>query len=216
MGMLKRRSRRQEADGGADLDATSAIAESDDVAAQDIDADGNAAVEDIEMPLDAPPPGATRRAVGFAALLLLAAGSAGAAAFFKYQAGTAHAAEQSGTEAVQAASDGTIAMLSYHADSVAKDLSTAANRLAGGFRADYEKLAREVVIPGSQQKRISSVASVPSAATMSATPGHAVVLVFVDQNITVGSDAPTSSSSSVRVTMDKVGDRWLISGFDPV
>ncbi len=42
------------------------------------------------------------------------------------------------------------------------------------------------------------------------------MLVFVNQTVTVGNDAPTDTNSSVRVTLEKVGDRWLISEFDPV
>ncbi|MDT7720920.1 MAG: Mce-associated rane protein, partial [Mycobacterium sp.] len=45
---------------------------------------------------------------------------------------------------------------------------------------------------------------------------HAVALLFVDQTVAVGNDAPTGTSSIVRVTMDKTGGRWLISAFDPV
>jgi Mce-associated membrane protein len=73
-----------------------------------------------------------------------------------------------------------------------------------------------VVIPGATQKQISAVATVPAAASVSATENHAVVLVFVNQTVTVGTGAPTDTASSVRVTLDKVADRWLISGFDPV
>ncbi|GAB5011279.1 hypothetical protein MAHJHV63_39310 [Mycobacterium avium subsp. hominissuis] len=51
---------------------------------------------------------------------------------------------------------------------------------------------------------------------MSATGNHAVVLLFVDQTVTVGQDAPTNTASIVRVTLDKIGDQWLITGFDPV
>ena len=40
--------------------------------------------------------------------------------------------------------------------------------------------------------------------------------MFVDQTVVVGSDAPTNTASSVRVTLEKVGGRWLISGFDPI
>jgi Mce-associated membrane protein len=43
-----------------------------------------------------------------------------------------------------------------------------------------------------------------------------VALVFVNQTVVVDKDPPSASASSVRVTMDKVGQRWLISGFDPV
>jgi Mce-associated membrane protein len=73
-----------------------------------------------------------------------------------------------------------------------------------------------VVIPGAKQKQISAVASVPAAASVSANPREAVVLVFVNQTVTVGGDAPTDTASSVRITLEKVGDRWLISKFDPV
>jgi Mce-associated membrane protein len=32
----------------------------------------------------------------------------------------------------------------------------------------------------------------------------------------IGDSAPTSTASSVRVTLDKVEGRWLISQFDPM
>jgi Mce-associated membrane protein len=43
-----------------------------------------------------------------------------------------------------------------------------------------------------------------------------VVLVFVNQTVSVGNGVPTDTASSVRITLDRVGDRWLISKFDPV
>jgi Mce-associated membrane protein len=51
---------------------------------------------------------------------------------------------------------------------------------------------------------------------VSAKPDHAVVLVFVNQTVVVGQDAPSDTASSVRVTLDKINGRWLISKFDPV
>ena len=60
------------------------------------------------------------------------------------------------------------------------------------------------------------MAAVPAAASVSAKGDHAVALLFVNQTVVVGSDAPTNTASSVRVTLDKVGGRWLISGFDPI
>jgi Mce-associated membrane protein len=60
------------------------------------------------------------------------------------------------------------------------------------------------------------VATVPGASSVRATQSHAVVLLFVNQTVIIGQDAPTNSASTVRVTLDKIGDRWLISQFDPV
>ena len=73
-----------------------------------------------------------------------------------------------------------------------------------------------VVIPGAREKKISAVAQVPAASSVSASPAHAVALLFVNQTVTIGKDAPTNTTSSVRVTLDKVGGKWLVSGFEPV
>jgi hypothetical protein len=117
---------------------------------------------------------------------------------------------------VTAATEDTIALLSYHPETVEKDLTSARDRLTGSFRDDYTKLTTDVVIPGSTEKKISAVATVPAAASVSASENHAVALVFVDQATTIGTDAPTDTASTVRLTLEKVDDRWLISQFDPV
>ena len=156
------------------------------------------------------------RAVAFGLLpgiVLLAAAAAG---YLKWQDATARDADLARVASVQAAKDGTVGMLSYQPDTVDRDLEAARNLLTGDFQNSYTSLTHDVVIPGAKQKRISAVATVPAAASVSATPKHAVVVVFVDQTVVVGSDAPSDTASTVRVTLDKVGDHWLIAGFDPI
>jgi Mce-associated membrane protein len=119
-------------------------------------------------------------------------------------------------ESMNAAKDSTIKMLSYKPDTVDQQLNSARDLLTGEFRNSYTTLINDVVIPGAQQKQISAVASVPAAASVSAEPKHAVVLIFVNQTVVVGQGAPSDTASSVRVTMEKVDDRWLISEFEPV
>jgi Mce-associated membrane protein len=41
-----------------------------------------------------------------------------------------------------------------------------------------------------------------------------VVLLFVTQTVRIGDAPPVDTGSSVRVTLDKIGERWLISDFD--
>jgi Mce-associated membrane protein len=144
--------------------------------------------------------------------VILAAGSG----YLKWQVDSAREAQTAGVQSVQAATENTIAILSYQPDNVDKELNGARDRLAEPFKDQYTKLVTDVVIPGSKQKKISAIATVPAAASVSATAHHAVVLVFIDQSIVIGTDAPTTTSSTVRVTLDKEGDRWLISQFDPV
>jgi Mce-associated membrane protein len=139
-----------------------------------------------------------------------------AAAYLKDQVGLASEAGIARIESVAAAKESTTALLSYKPETAEKDLGAARDRTTGTFKESYTQLTHDVVIPGAKQKHISAVAAVPAAASVSATPTHAVALLFVDQTAVVGTDQPTDSASSIRVTLDKIGGRWLISGFDPV
>jgi Mce-associated membrane protein len=136
--------------------------------------------------------------------------------YLKWLDGAARESRAAAEQSVRAASDSTIAILSYKPETVDRDLKAAADRLAEPFRQQYTQLVNDVVAPGAKQQHITALATVPAAASVSATGKHAVVLVFVDQTTTIGSDAPTQSTSSVRVSLEKVDGRWLISQFDPV
>ena len=152
----------------------------------------------------------------FAVLPALAMTLAVAAGVLKYLESTARDGQSSAVAATQVAKDGTVALLSYDPATVEQQLDGARGLLTGTFRDSYGDLVRDVVIPGAKQKNISAKATVPAAATVSATERHAVVLVFVDQTVVVGNDAPAGTSSAIRVTVDKVGEHWLISQFDPI
>jgi Mce-associated membrane protein len=185
------------------------------------------AAETTEEPADEAEPDKPKRRVnwsrvfafgvlpGLALVLALAAG------FLKWQDnsnrdGDIARIKSPAAVSVHAAKDSTIALLSYKPDTVEQQLNAARDRLTGDFGDQYTSLINDVVIPGAKQKQISAVATVPAAASVSAKPNEAVVLVFVNQTVVVGQDAPTDTASSVRVTLEKVGDRWLISKFDPV
>jgi Mce-associated membrane protein len=151
-----------------------------------------------------------------AALPILALILALGVGYLKWLDGTARESRVAAEQSIRAASDSTIAILSYKPETVDRDLKAAADRLAEPFRQQYTQLVNDVVAPGAKQQHITAVATVPAAASVLATGKHAVVLVFVDQITTIGTDAPTQSTSSVRVSLEKVDGRWLISQFDPV
>jgi len=136
-------------------------------------------------------------------------------AYLKYQEATNTAAERASVESVQVAKDSAIAMLSYTPDTADANLTAARDRLTGNFRDSYTSLTHDVVIPGAKEQKISATATVPAAATVSASADHAVALIFVNQAIVIDNGAPSQTNSVVQVTLDKVDNRWLISGFDP-
>jgi Mce-associated membrane protein len=195
-----------------DTSDTEHIVESEDTSSDDAEPED---AEDVE------PPARWRRikwsrVLAFGVLPVLALVIAAAAGFLKWQDSWVRGSGVAGIESVAAAKDSTVALLSYQPDTVDKDLGAARDRLTGSFKDSYTQLIHDVVIPGAKKQHISAVATVPAAASVSATPQRAVALLFVDQTVVVGNDAPTETSSTVRVTMDKIGGRWLISAFDPV
>jgi len=138
------------------------------------------------------------------------------AAVLKWQANVITRSASVAAQTVRVASDGAVAILSYRPETVEQDLDAASARLTGEFRDAYNSLTHDVVIPGAKQKHITASARVPAAASVRMSAGRAVVLVFVDQTTTMGSDPPTDTTSCVRVTLDKRGQQWLISAFDPI
>jgi Mce-associated membrane protein len=147
---------------------------------------------------------------GLALVLALGAG------YLKWLGGSAHDPAALRAETIRIGSEDAVALLSYKADSVEKDLGAARERLTGDFKEAYTGLTRQVVIPGAKEKHISAVAKAAAAASVSATETHAVVLVFLNQTVTIGDGAPSDATPVVKVVLDKVNDRWLVSHFDPV
>jgi Mce-associated membrane protein len=207
----------------ADESTNDDLAESDDLADEAEAADEADLLEaddapDVE-PDDAPDKQGARFSWGrllIAALPVLALILALGVGYLKWLDGTARESRAAAEQSIRAASDSTVAILSYKPETVDQELKAAADRLAEPFRQQYTQLVNDVVAPGAKQQHISAVATVPAAASVWATGKQAVVLVFVDQTTTIGTDAPTQSTSSVRVSLDKVDGRWLISQFDPV
>ena len=137
------------------------------------------------------------------------------AAWLKWQVAEARSSEAAATAAVQAATEGTEALLSYETNTVEEELVAARTRLTGDFRNAFTALTDDVVIPGAREKRISSAVTVTAASSVSTTDNHAEVLVFVSQSTVVGDDPATQTASSIKVTLDKVDGRWLIADFTP-
>jgi len=124
-----------------------------------------------------------------------------------------HAASQ----AIQAASDGAVALLSYSSDSLDRDLAEAKTHLTGDFLDYYTKFTRDVVAPTVRGKHLSQKAVVVRAAAIELHPQSAVILVFLNETTTSpDKKQPLKTPSSVRVTLEKVDGTWLVSKLDAV
>ncbi|MGV0745097.1 hypothetical protein [Mycolicibacterium sp. XJ870] len=144
--------------------------------------------------------------------LLLAAGSA----FLKWQIGWERGSAAAATESVEAAKDITTQMLSYEPATVEQQLNSVRERLTGEFLDTYTEMINTAIIPGATAQNITAVADVPSAGSVSASPHRAEVLLYLNQSVMVGDQAPQKTPSTVRATMVHEDGRWLMSQFEPV
>jgi len=118
--------------------------------------------------------------------------------------------------AIQAASDGAVAVLSYSYDHLNRDFDNAKSHLTGDFLTYYKKFSDNAVAPTAQQGQLTASAKVIRAAISDLHPDSAIVLVFVDQTTgSVQKKDPEKTRSSVLVTLTKVNGSWLIAKFDP-
>jgi Mce-associated membrane protein len=118
---------------------------------------------------------------------------------------------------VRAASDGTVALLSYSSESLDKDFATAKSHLRGEFLGYYDQFFQQIVAPAAKEKALKTTAHVMRAAVSELHPNSAVVLVHVDQSTTSkDTPDPAMAASSVLVSLARVDGNWLITKFTPV
>ena len=155
-------------------------------------------------------------AIVLAFALLASAGVAAWVYFEKYRPDQ-QTNDAAATVALDAAKNGTVAMLSYSPESLDKDFATAKSHLTGDFLSYYTQFTERVVTPAAKQKAVKTSASVVRAAVSELHPDSAVVLVFINQN-TSSKENPDGAfaASAVKVGLKKINDAWLISAFDPV
>ena len=117
--------------------------------------------------------------------------------------------------ATAAARQATSQVLSYSYKSIASDIRQAEADATGLFLRQYRSTASRLLTEARQEKAIVQ-ARVGQSGVVSAGPGNVVVLLYVDQATVRQPGGPSSNTtridqSRVRVTMTKVGSRWLIS-----
>jgi Mce-associated membrane protein len=156
------------------------------------------------------------RSIVATTLVVAAVGGAGGVYFIVYRPDQ-RVGDAAARRAMQAASDGAVAVLTYSYDHLYRDFSTAESHLTGGFLTYYNKFTEDVVGPMAQKGQLTTTAKVIRAAISDLHPDSAVVLVFVDQNtVSATKKEPVKTQSAVVVTMTKINGSWLIAKFNPV
>jgi Mce-associated membrane protein len=150
-------------------------------------------------------------------VLLVALAGLAAGLYFTQYRPDLQTDDAAATAVTAAASQGTVALLSYAPESLDRDLAAAKSHLTGDFLTYYSKFTDQIVAPAAKQKAVKTTASVVQAAVSELHPDSAKVLVFLNQT-TMSNERPEPSetASSVVVSLTKSNGTWLISAFDPV
>jgi Mce-associated membrane protein len=152
-----------------------------------------------------------------ATVLVVAAVAAAIALFFLLYRPDRQIDDARAHGAIQAASDGTVDVLSYSYTALDHDFAKAKSHLTGDFLAYYSKFTEQLVAPVALQGQLTTTAKVVRAAVSDLHADSAVVLVFVDQTTASKQKPdPVKADSSVMVTLTNVNGSWLIAKFDPI
>ncbi|MGW6157802.1 hypothetical protein ACWFRM_32430, partial [Streptomyces sp. NPDC055144] len=148
---------------------------------------------------------------------LVAAGVLG----WRYQEGAR--ADEARGQALAAARQAAPVVLSYDYRRLDRDFTAARARLTGHFRDEYGKTTSTVVGPTARKYHGVVKATVarptsggsPAASVVSASPDHAVVLLFVNQ-VTTSTQVSGSrvDLNRVRMTLARTAEGWKVSAVD--
>jgi Mce-associated membrane protein len=182
--------------------------------ADDAEADS---VASAQRPRRVLPPGLRKAAAVVLAVLLLISGGVATWLYFKQYRPDQQTDAGVARSVVNAATDGTTAVLSYSSDSLDQDFANAKSYLAGDFLSYFDQFSQQTLAPMAKQKSMKTKAKVTGAAVSELHPDSAVVLVFVDQvTSTKDSAQPLVAVSSALVRMSRVDGKWKITKFTPV
>jgi Mce-associated membrane protein len=119
--------------------------------------------------------------------------------------------EEEATRAAQAAAERAIVpVLSYGYRSLEDDRARAEGYLTSDYRADYDKLFA-VIADNAPQTQTTVEATVVASGIVRSGQDRVDVLVFVDRPTTNKlTPEPETYKDQVTVTMQKVGDEWLV------
>lgn len=149
------------------------------------------------------------------ALLITTALMAAVTAFVWYQV-RQHAATETARQAgLEASRDAARVLFSYDYRTLGKDFSAGQALTTGAFRKQYADTTARLVTPVATEKKAVVKAEVVIAGVVRATPDTVVTIVFVNQVTTSSLTAgPKVDLSRVRMTLQHVQGRWLVSQVD--
>jgi Mce-associated membrane protein len=157
-------------------------------------------------------PGRAARGVRLLAGLLVVL--LGTAAVLGWQVREQRAVERARGEALQVARSTAVVVLSYDHRRLAEDVAEAEELSTGEFLEQY-RAATSGLVDQAEAGQVVVTASVQAASVQDAEADRVEVLLFVDQTTRrQGLEEPRTDQNRVRLTLERVDGRWLLSALD--
>ncbi|HWH29955.1 MAG TPA: hypothetical protein VNU26_13535 [Mycobacteriales bacterium] len=122
--------------------------------------------------------------------------------------------EQAREDALEAAQLAAVEVLSYDHRRIEEDIEQAERLGTGEFLEQY-RAATEGLAGQAAAGEVVVTTTVQGASVQSASRDRVEVLLFVDQTtVRTGLEQPRVEQNRVRLTLDDVDGRWLVSGLD--
>ncbi|WP_051342253.1 hypothetical protein [Pseudonocardia spinosispora] len=119
--------------------------------------------------------------------------------------------------AAETARKQVVSMLSYSANSFDRDMATAADGLTGPFKDQFLDLARGQVGPAARAQQTRTNTSVSAYSIIDASTSRVDLLMFLNQTTQSPTlPSPKLANSRVKVTLESVSGRWLLSALTPL
>lgn len=148
---------------------------------------------------------------------LLAGCLVAAAAVTAVGASNAQRADRAGHEARDFAAETVSQILSYDHRNVEQHFASVLDSLGGEFRPQFEEVSHQVIVPSAQQRQVVTNADVVGSSVIDSRPDQAELLLFVNQSTTSAEQPNTKlDGSRVRVTVERIDGRWLITELKPI
>jgi len=154
-------------------------------------------------------PGRARGVLAGVLVLALAAVAALGLVAVRVRAGDR--VEAARDQALAAAADDAVLLLSYDHRHLDRDFAAARAVLTGRFARDYATTTRRVIAPTAARYRAVVRAEVAASSVVRASADRVTVLLFVNQTTTsTRLDGPKVDLDRVRLQMARVGAKWLV------
>ncbi len=132
-----------------------------------------------------------------------------------YRANAASQLDAARSEGLESARSAARVFMAYDYRRLDRDFDRARSLLTGDFRKEYSSTTKSIVTPTAAKTHAVVRAEVQAASVVSATPDRVVALLFVNQTTTSNrASEPRTDLTRVRMTLQRVGDRWLVSKVD--